>query len=308
VSDDLVGQLRAAGVDVRADAPLASLTTLRVGGSARALVAASTDEDLAAVGRVCAARGVRWTVIGRGSNLIVADAGWPGVVIVLGRGFRGVRIDGTRVVAGAAEPLPAVAARVAEAGLSGFAWASAVPGTIGGAVRMNAGAHGGQMADVLDTVDVVRLLAGARETWPVDALGLGYRRSGLPDDAVVVSATIALAHARPEQVGAEIAEIRAWRRAHQPINEPSCGSVFVNPPGDSAGRLVEAAGAKGWRSGGAQVSVQHANFIVTRPGATAADVLTLIERVRARVKERFGVELRTEVVVLGDPHAAAPAS
>lgn len=308
MSDELVEDLRAAGMDVRADAPLGPLTTLRVGGSARALVVASTDEDLATVGRVCAIRGVRWAIIGRGSNLIVADSGWPGVVIVLGRGFREVLIDGTRVVAGAAQALPAVAARVAEAGLTGFAWASAVPGTIGGAVRMNAGAHGGQMADVLDTVDVVRLVNGARETWPVDALGLGYRRSGLPDDAVVVSATITLAHAHPTRVSAEIAEIRAWRRAHQPVNEPSCGSVFVNPPGDSAGRLIETAGAKGWRSGGAQVSEQHANFVVTRPGATATDVLTLIDRVRTRVEEQFGVDLRTEVVVLGDPHSTVPVS
>jgi UDP-N-acetylmuramate dehydrogenase len=306
VTDPLVDELVAGGLEVVADASLAELTTLRVGGRARALVRARSDADLAAVGRACVAHGVGWAVIGRGSNLIVSDAGWPGVAIVLGRAFRGVAIEGMTVVAGAAEPLPALAVQVAEAGLSGFAWAAAVPGTVGGAVRMNAGAHGGQMADVLREADVVRLRSGARETWPLDALALGYRRSGLPDDAVVVAATLALDTAPAARIRAEIAEIRAWRRAHQPINEPSCGSVFVNPPGDSAGRLVEAAGAKGWTEGGAAVSEQHANFIVTRSGATAADVLGLIERVRARVREVCGVELHTEVVVLGDQGGVHP--
>ncbi|GGI04331.1 UDP-N-acetylmuramate dehydrogenase [Egicoccus halophilus] len=300
-TDALVAELRDGVVgEVRAQASLAELTTLRVGGAARVLVVAERDQDLAAVGAACRRHGVPWTVVGRGSNLLVADAGWPGVAIQLGRGFRSLEVTDGRVRAGAAEPLPALAMRVADAGLGGFAWACAVPGTLGGAVRMNAGAHGGQMADHLVEVDVVRLHSGTRETWPVEALGLTYRHSSLPDDAVVVDATLQLRAGEPEAVKAEIREIRGWRREHQPLNEPNCGSVFTNPPDDSAGRLVEAVGGKDLVVGGARISDRHANFIVTSPGASAADVRTLIRQVRTRVQARFGVRLRPEVAMLGD--------
>lgn len=286
--------------EVRPTAPLAELTTLRVGGTARVLVVAERDADLAAVGEACRTHGVPWAVVGRGSNLLVADAGWPGVAVQLGRGFRGFEQRGDTVRAGAAEPLPALAARVADAGLAGFAWAAAVPGTVGGAVRMNAGAHGGQMADHLVEVDVVRLSSTTRETWPLDTLGLTYRHSALPDDAVVVDATLRLRPGSAEQLKAEIGEIRAWRREHQPLNDPNCGSVFTNPPGDSAGRLVQEVGGKDLVVGGARISDRHANFIVTSPGATAADVRALIREVRTRVAEQFGVHLRPEVAMLGD--------
>ena len=304
MSDPVVDALVAAGVgDVQGGAPLAPLTTLRVGGAARALVTVERDADLAAVGAVAVEHGLPWLVVGRGSNLLVGDDGWPGVAIVLGRGFRGVTFtpspvlpDGQRVRAGAAEPLPALAARVGDAGCSGFAWACAVPGTLGGAVRMNAGAHGSDMAAHLAEVDLVRLRTGVRETWTIDAVGLSYRRSQLPDDGIVVSATLDLQPGEAEQVRAEMHEIRAWRRAHQPLNQPNCGSVFTNPPGDSAGRLIDAAGCKGLTIGGASVSERHANFIVTRRGATAADVLAVIEEVQRRVREHAGIALTTEVV------------
>jgi UDP-N-acetylmuramate dehydrogenase len=301
VSDVAADELRAACAgEVREHAALAELTTLRVGGAARVLVVAERDEDLTAVGLVCREHALPWAVVGRGSNLLVSDAGWPGVAIQLGRGFRGVEFDGDRVRAGAAEPLPSLAVRVADAGYAGFAWACAVPGTLGGAVRMNAGAHGGEMADHLVEVEVVRLRSGVRETWPLAALALTYRHSQLPDDAVVVEATMRLDRGTPEVIRAEIDGIRAWRRAHQPLNEPNCGSVFTNPPGASAGALIDAAGAKGTTVGGARVSERHANFIVTRPGATASDVQTLIERVRTRVREHAGIELTTEVARLGE--------
>lgn len=292
---------------VYADAPLADLTTLRVGGPVRVLVIAEGDSDLAAVGQVCQDHDLPWVVVGRGSNLLVADRGWPGVAIQLGRGYRGVETSGERVRAGAAEPLPALAVRLADAGYAGFAWACAVPGSLGGAVRMNAGAHGGEIADHLMDADLVRLRTGVRETWPVDTLGLGYRRSGLPDDGVVVAATLRLRRGAAATIRGEIAEIRAWRRAHQPLRQPNCGSVFTNPPGDSAGRLVDAAGGKLLSVGGATVSERHANFIVTRPGATAADVRALIALVQTRVEDRFGVRLHPEVVMIGDFDDAAPA-
>lgn len=300
MSDPLVQALaEAATGEVRGGARLAELCTLRVGGRARALLTAESDADLAVAGRACLTHGVPWAVVGRGSNLLVADAGWPGVAIQLGKGFRGVEIDGGRVRAGAAEPLPVLAVALADAGLSGFAWACAVPGSLGGAVRMNAGAHGGDMAEHLVEVEVVRLRTGTRETWPVAALGLGYRSSALPDDAVVVAATLQLPAGDPETVREQIRSIRAWRRAHQPLNEPNCGSVFTNPPGGSAGRLIDETGLKGTAVGGAEVSEQHANFIVTRPGATAADVDGLIALVRARVRAATDVELVPEVARLG---------
>lgn len=296
--DPPVMALRDAGVaNVTPGASLAALTTLRVGGPARALVVAERDADLVAVSAVGHTHDLPWLVVGRGSNLLVPDEGWPGIVITLGRAYRGVEVDGTQAVLGAAEPLPAVAVQLADAGLGGAAWAAGVPGTVGGAVRMNAGAHGGEVADVLVDVDLVRLRTGARETWPASACGLRYRASDLPDDAVVVRTTWELTPADRDTVRAEIREVRDWRRAQQPLNEPNCGSVFANPPGDSAGRLVEAVGAKGLQVGGAQVSTKHANFIVTRPGATAADVAALIAAVQDRVEAAHGVRLRAEVVV-----------
>jgi UDP-N-acetylmuramate dehydrogenase len=299
-SDPIVDRLRngVAG-QVTGDASLAGLTTLRVGGRARALVTAECDEDLATVGRVCLEHGLPWTVVGRGSNLLISDAGWPGVAIQLGRGFRGLEIDGDLVRAGAAEPLPTLAVRVADAGFRGFAWACSVPGTLGGAVRMNAGAHGGEMADHLVEADLVRLRNGTRETWPAATLGLSYRHSELPDDAVVVAATLRLPAGDAATVREEISSIRAWRRAHQPLNDPNCGSVFTNPDGDSAGRLIDAAGGKSIRVGGAGVSELHANFITTEPGATASDVRGVIRRVQELVLADAGVLLRPEVVMLG---------
>lgn len=310
--DDLATRAAAAAAELAAacrgtvteQASLAELTTLRVGGPARILVEADHESDLAAVGRACLEHGLPWAVVGRGSNLLVADEGWPGVVVVLGRSFRGVEFvpsggDRTLVVVGGAEPLPALAHAVAGEGLDGLAWAAGVPGTLGGAVRMNAGAHGGEVADTLVEADVVRLRTGSRETWPVQALGFTYRHSELPDDAVVVGGMFSLVAGEPDAVRDAVAEVRQWRRDHQPINLPNCGSVFTNPDGDSAGRLIDASGCKGLRVGGATVSDLHANFIVTERDARAADVRQLVLEVRRRVLDDHGVDLRPEVAMLG---------
>lgn len=299
-SEPLVAALRAAGVaEVRAGTSVAELTTLRVGGPVGAHVVAESDDDLRGVAEVARTEDVDVLVVGRGSNLLVADAGWPGIVVTLGRGFRHVDVDGARVRAGGAEPLPSLAVHVAGQGLGGFAWAAAVPGSLGGAVRMNAGAHGSDMSQSLVEVEVFRLSSAVRETWAAGALEMRYRHTALPRDAVVVGAELHLEPADADQLRAEIREIRQWRREHQPINEPNCGSVFTNPPGDSAGRLIEAAGAKGLERGGARVSTRHANFIVTRPEATARDVHELIREVQARVADVSGVHLRPEVVMVG---------
>jgi len=294
--DELEGGIVGPGVTVVRDAPLAGHTTLRVGGPARLLV---TVDDVAGLERtvaVCRAHAVPVLVLGRGSNLLVPDEGWPGVVLRLGRAFRGIEIDGTRVRCGGAEPMPAVAVRTAQAGLAGFAWGCAVPGTMGGGVRMNAGAHGADMSDALTEALVLDVASGGIERYDAGRLAFGYRRSALPETAVVLSVTLELDVQEPSVVLAEIDGIRTWRREHQPLSRPSCGSVFTNPPGASAGALIEAAGLKGTRVGGAEVSRTHANFIVTGPGATAADVEALIGLVVEAVRTHAQVELTTEVV------------
>jgi UDP-N-acetylmuramate dehydrogenase len=304
--DPLLAALEAAvGGEVVAGAPLAERTTLKVGGPARALVRAETAADLQAVGRICADLGLPWLVIGRGSNLLVPQAGWDGVAVVLGRAFRGVELQpggspaDRRVHLGGAEPMPVLASTLERLGLGGMAFAVAIPGSVGGAVRMNAGAHGREVVDVLVWAEVVRLGDGAIERIPAADLQMAYRRTALPADAVVTLVEVALAEADASALAADMAEMRRWRREHQPINEPSCGSVFTNPPGDSAGRLIDAAGMKGHRVGGARVSEKHANFITVDAGASADDVLAVIRDVQREVERISGVVLHPEVVIAG---------
>ena len=284
---------------------LALHTTLRVGGPADVLVTVDDEDALLHSVRTVVSHAVPMLVLGRGSNLLVGDAGWPGVVIRLGAGMRGISIEGMTVRCGGAEPMPSVAVRTAQAGLAGFAWGAAVPGSMGGGVRMNAGAHGADMSDALVSARVLDPAVGRIEEWGPERLALGYRHSALPEAAIVTSVTLALTTADPATVLAEIDAIRAWRREHQPLNRPSCGSVFTNPPGTSAGALIDRVGLKGTRVGGAEVSATHANFIVTSPGACASDVEQLIALVARRVREETGIELSAEVVRPG-PTPAGP--
>ena len=308
---DLVERLRGAvSGPVRPGERLAGYTTLKVGGPAAVVVRAETGDDLFAVSEICREFEVPWLIIGRGSNLLVADQGWPGVAVMLGRGFRGAEkaaSDGdelgaaVEVLAGGAEPMPILANTVAAWHLGGLAFGVAIPGSVGGAVRMNAGAHGGQMRDVLVEAEVVRLATGTFECIAAEDLDMSYRHTALPHDAVVVRARLRLHRASHTALTGEMLEMKKWRREHQPINQPSCGSVFRNPPGDSAGRLIEASGMKGHRVGSAEVSAVHANFITVNPGATAADVYQVIQDVTEVVERRAGVHLQTEVVIVGFP-------
>jgi UDP-N-acetylmuramate dehydrogenase len=283
--------------------PLAPLTTFRLGGPARLFLRAESIEDLAALGEVLAASDLPLLVLGRGSNLLVADAGWPGVVLALGQRMRAIEVDGLQVQAGGGAPLPSLAARSAAASLGGLAFAVAIPGSVGGGVRMNAGAHGSELGDRLVWAEVVDLAAGGAAA-PVrrkpGELGLSYRRSALPRTAVVTAARFACEPASEERVRAEIAEARRWRRDNQPVNEPNCGSVFANPLPLAAGQVIERLGMKGERCGGARISEVHANFIVAAAGARSADVLELIRRAMRRARDELGVELRTEVQLVGD--------
>ena len=294
---------------VTRDLSLAPLTTFRLGGPAAVFLRAESLDDLAALAVVLRDAPVPLLIVGRGSNMLVADGGWPGIVLHLGQRFRRVEVEGTELEAGGAMPLPGVAARSAKASLGGIAFAVAIPGTVGGGVRMNAGAHGSELADRLVWADVFHLTgdpAGRAVRMKPDELGFGYRRSALPAGAVVTAARFALTPAPEATVRAEIDEARRWRRDNQPVNQPNCGSVFANPPEMAAGRVVELLGMKGERHGGARVSEVHANFIVAADGATAADVLVLIRRAMRRARDELGITLRTEVQLVGDFGPAGP--
>jgi len=252
------------------------------------------------VAAAVAATGVDVLVVGKGSNLLVTDAGFPGLVVGLGDGFAATTIDGTTVRAGAAAALPVVARQTVRAGLTGFEWAVGVPGSIGGAVRMNAGGHGSEMAKVLDRVRLVDLRSGADREVAVADLDLAYRHSAVADHEVVAWAELALAVGDRARGEAELTEIVAWRRANQPGGQ-NAGSVFTNPPGDSAGRLIDAAGCKGLRVGSAEVSTKHANFFQADAGGAADDVWALMGEVRRRVRTTAGVVLHPETRLVGFP-------
>jgi UDP-N-acetylmuramate dehydrogenase len=281
-----------------ADVPLGPRTTYRVGGAAALFVAVESDADLASVAEAVRESGVDVLVVGKGSNLLVADRGFPGLAIALGEAFAGVDIEGSTVHAGGAASLPVVARRTAAAGLTGFEWAVGVPGSIGGAVRMNAGGHGSDMAATLRRVRVVDLTTGEDGWVPADQLELRYRHSRLRAGDLVVAAELALRPGDREAAEAEIDAIVRWRRANQPGGQ-NAGSVFTNPPGDSAGRLIDTAGAKGLRVGTAAVSPKHANFVIADVDGRADDVWALMAEVQQKVWAVHHVWLEPETRLVG---------
>lgn len=288
------------GARVEREVPLGSLTTYRVGGDAALLARVGDDDGLRAVAAAVAATGIDVLIVGKGSNLLVADAGFPGLAVMLEDSFAAVTVNGPDVEAGAAAALPVVARRTVAAGLTGFEWAVGVPGSIGGAVRMNAGGHGSDMAAALSRVRVVDLRTG-EDGWVAAAdLQLGYRRSSIAAHQLVLAARLSLEPGDVERGTAALAEIVAWRRVHQP-GGPNAGSVFANPPGDSAGRLIDAAGGKGRRRGTAMVSTKHANFIQVDEGGHADDVRALMHEVQALVRATSGVDLQPETRLVGFP-------
>ena len=291
------------GTRVRRDVPLGPLTTYRVGGPARLCFRAETEADLEVVRTAVVATGLPVLVIGNGSNLLVADAGFAGLAVTLGDGFAAIELGPEgRVRAGAAVALPVLARRTAAAGLTGLEWAVGVPGSVGGAVRMNAGGHGSDVAAVIQSARLVDLSdpdpAGAGRDWSKAELALGYRSSAVTPSRVVVHADFLLAPGDRARAEAEIAEIVRWRRANQPGGQ-NAGSVFTNPPGDSAGRLIDQAGLRGYRRGSAHVSEKHANFIQADADGSADDVWELMLEVQELVEQRQGVRLRPEVRLVG---------
>ncbi|MEY2474911.1 MAG: UDP-N-acetylmuramate dehydrogenase [Actinomycetota bacterium] len=286
----------------RPDQPLGALTTYRVGGRAALLMTAETEDDLSLARAAVVETGIPVLVVGRGSNLLVADAGFPGLAVTLGDGFASIDIDGTRVRAGASVSLPVLARQTATAGLTGLEWAVGVPGSVGGAVRMNAGGHGSDTAERLRRYHFVDLAGGEEGTFDATRLEFAYRHSTVAPEHVVVWGEYELTPGDADASAGEISEIVRWRREHQPGGQ-NAGSVFTNPPGDSAGRLVDAAGLKGHRVGTAHVSTKHANFIQADDGGSADDVWNLVREVQHLVAERMGIHLQPELRVVGFSHS-----
>ncbi len=281
-------------------APLAAATWFRVGGAAEALVRPADAEDLCDFLRALAPE-LPVTVLGAASNLIVRDGGLPGVVLRLGRGFAEVEVEADGVVAGAACLDATVAEHAAAAGLAGLEFLCGIPGTLGGAVAMNAGAYGGDMAGCLDWAEVVTR-DGALVRVAAQRLGLSYRHSSLPPEAVVVRARLRAVPGDPAAIAARMAHVRASREATQPVRARTGGSTFRNPEdGMKAWELVDAAGCRGLSRGGAQVSEKHCNFLLNTGGATAADLEGLGEEVRRRVHAASGVSLLWEIRRIGVP-------
>lgn len=330
--DLLAGRLAGAGLrGVARHAPLGALTTYRVGGTAALSVQASSEDELRRVREVVGSSTARsWQgarpgdglpvlVVGKGSNLLVADAGFCGLALHLGGELAGIDLEppltcaappadaATTVVrAGGAAGMPVLARRAVDAGLRGLEWAAGIPGSVGGALKMNAGGHGADTASCLQRYRWFDVREPADGDDDASRLDLGYRTSSLTDSQVVVWAELRVRRGDRAEGQSEISAIVRWRREHQPGGS-NAGSVFVNPPGDAAGRLVDEAGLRGFRLGTARVSEKHANFIQADDGGSADDVLDLMLHVRSTVASTRGIELRAEVKLVGFPPARVAA-
>lgn len=280
------------------DAPLAPRTAVRVGGPADLLVRPADPDALAALLRAVRELSLPLTILGGGANTLVADAGVRGVVLRLPQSLGEERQDGARLVIAAGAPSSRLCARAHAAGLVGMEFVAGIPGTLGGAVAMNAGTNLGDMEDIVSSVELAT--ADGAGFVPAAALSFGYRSSRIPEGAVVTRVELSLRPGDVAESARVMEEDRDRRRRNQPLDRPTFGSTFTNPPGEFAGRLIEAVGLKGHRVGGATWSPVHANFISNLGGATARDVLALMALARRKVKERFGIALETEVRLAGE--------
>jgi UDP-N-acetylmuramate dehydrogenase len=299
---DLVNKLYEANVGkVWIDESLAQHTTWKIGGSADILIQPKNKEGLVTCLRLIVAQNLPYRVIGRGSNLLVRDGGIRGVVIKIGEGLDHLQIEGDQVVVGAGYSFIKLATIVARKGLSGLEFAGGIPGTVGGAVFMNAGAHGSDISRVLKSAEIL-FDDGELAVLRNEQLKYSYRSSILQQErkGVCLEATFQLVQGQREEITRELSTHKDYRRRTQPLQYPCCGSVFRNPTPHSAGRLIEQAGLKGYRVGDAQVSLLHANFIINLGKASANDVLTLIEHIKDTIKDKFGIDMHPEVQVVGE--------
>nr|WP_041272007.1 UDP-N-acetylmuramate dehydrogenase [Desulfitobacterium hafniense] len=273
--------------------PLQKLNTWRIGGLAETVCWPESEEELREIWLKCQEQGIPFRLFGRGSNVLFPDEGLPGVTVI-STGLAQSVWDSERVTVGAGYSLARLSQEAADRGLTGLEFARGIPGTVGGAVVMNAGAHGGSIQDILEEVKILAP-EGEVQRLAKEDIQFGYRECSLRDQAIVLEGVFHLKPGDPDVIQATMSENLARRKAAQPLELPNAGSVFRNPPGGSAGRLIEEAGWKGKRLGGAQVSSKHANFIVNQGNATARDVLALIREIQKDVHHQFGVELKTEV-------------
>lgn len=296
------------GASVKTDEPMKKYTTFRVGGPAKYLVSPKSEDCLRELILLCVQEEMPYYILGNGSNLLVSDEGYDGVMILLGEGFsyvenKAAQIEAaqaeTVLTAGAGTLLSRIAREALSLSLTGFEFAAGIPGTLGGAAVMNAGAYGGEMKDVLHSVRVLTKEGEIREL-PAGELDLGYRTSRvLRENWIVLSACIRLAQGDPAAIRGQMDDLAGRRREKQPLEYPSAGSTFKRPAGYFAGKLIEDAGLRGFRVGDAQVSEKHCGFVINRGQATAAEIRELIRQVQSRVKAESGVDLETEVKLIG---------
>lgn len=282
------------------DEPMSAHTTFRIGGPADYFAMPSSAEEIRRIVALCIEQEVPYYIIGNGSNLLVGDKGFRGVIIQIFKNMRDIRTEGETVTAQAGALLSKVAAAAYDAGLTGFEFASGIPGTLGGAVRMNAGAYGGEMSQVLKSADVLTA-EGEVLTIPVEEMKMGYRTSIVSRmDYVVLGAQLVLSRGSKEDIRAKMDELKEKRVSKQPLEFGSAGSTFKRPEGYFAGKLIEDAGLRGFRIGNAQVSEKHCGFVINRGGATAAEVAELMDHIIRRVEETSGVRLQPEVKKIGE--------
>lgn len=290
----------APGASIEENVPMVQYTSFRAGGKARMMVIPADAAEMRKVLGVLAGSGEQYMVLGNGTNILVKDSGYDGVIVKIGSGFDYVRQEGCRLICGSGTRMSAVAKAALDGGLSGFEFASGIPGSTGGAVFMNAGAYGGEMKDILRRVKMISK-DGTREFYmTAEELDMGYRYTVLHDTGdIVTEVEFDLEEGDRTQIKERMAELMEKRNSKQPVNFPSAGSFFKRPEGYFAGKLIQDAGLKGLSVGGAQVSELHSGFIINRGGATATDILQLMELIQARVFDESGVKLETEVRIIG---------
>lgn len=283
------------------DCDMSGFTSFRAGGRADLLVMPQSEEELQQVLKILAESHVPYMVMGNGSNILVKDGGYKGVIVKLGDAFDEISIQGDILTAGCGALMSSVAKAALDAGLTGFEFASGIPGSLGGAVFMNAGAYGGEMVQIIKEARILSKDGSRQYTLSCQELELGYRHSILHESGdVAVSVTLQLAEGDREDIRSQMKELAAKRNAKQPVSLPSAGSFFKRPEGYFAGKLIQDAGLKGMSVGGAQVSPLHSGFIVNNGGATASDIIQLMEVVQASVQDQFGVRLEPEVRIIGE--------
>lgn len=280
--------------------PMSKYTTFRVGGEAECMIVVETKDELAQIISYLGRLEQDYFVLGNGSNLLVGDKGYRGVIVKMGKRMGGIRVEQNHIAVGASAPLSLVATVAKEKGLSGLEFAAGIPGTVGGAIVMNAGAYGGEMKQIVQMVRVMDK-EGQILTLDNDTMEFGYRTSIIKDRPfIVLGAVLKLTPGNEEEIGAKMEELMKQRKSKQPLEYPSAGSTFKRPEGYYAGKLIMDAGLRGYRIGGAQVSEKHCGFVINAGGATAADIKEVIEEIQERVRDRFHVRLEPEVVFLGD--------